>query len=81
MVHAPGPPNIGSIGSALGPSQWFDIDGDADSKWCPAEGMAVLTLLKPGQVWGTLGNLHLHCRVLAHNVSFFPEGAFQSIFK
>ena len=46
MVHAPGPPKIGLIGTALGPSRWFDIDGEADSKWCPAEGAIVLTLLR-----------------------------------
>ena len=31
---------------ALGASQWFDIDGDADSKWCPGEGKVTLSLLK-----------------------------------
>lgn len=37
MVHAPGPRMTGAIGAILGPSKWLDIDGEADSKWCPAE--------------------------------------------
>jgi hypothetical protein len=46
MVHAPGLRNSGVIGSALGPSAWLDIDGEADSKWCPVEGEVVVALLK-----------------------------------
>jgi superfamily I DNA and/or RNA helicase len=46
MVHAPGIRHAGTIYSALGPSAWLDIDGEADSKWCPAEGEVVVTLLK-----------------------------------
>ncbi len=46
MVHAPGLRNAGTIGAALGPSAWFDIDSEADSKWCPAEGELVVALLK-----------------------------------
>jgi AAA domain len=46
MVHAPAPRKAGLIGAALGPSAWFDIDGEADSKWCPAEGELVLDLLR-----------------------------------
>lgn len=46
MVHAAGLRKAETIGAALGPSVWFDIDGDADSKWCPAEGEFVLGLLK-----------------------------------
>jgi superfamily I DNA and/or RNA helicase len=46
MVHAPGPRDAGAVGAALGPSKWLDIDGEADSKWCPAEGELVVTLLK-----------------------------------
>lgn len=46
MVHAPGPRSTGAIGSVLGPSKWLDIEGEADSKWCPAEGELVVTLLK-----------------------------------
>ncbi len=45
MVHAPGPRGTGAIGSVLGPSKWLDIDGEADSKWCPAEGELVASLL------------------------------------
>jgi len=46
MVHAPGPGNAGTIGAALGSSAWLDIDGEADSKWCPAEGELVVNLLQ-----------------------------------
>lgn len=46
MVHAPGPRKAETIGTAIGPSVWFDIDGDTDSKWCPAEGDLVVELLK-----------------------------------
>lgn len=46
MVHAPGPRDAGAIGAVLGPSKWFGIDGEADSKWCPDEGELVVTLLK-----------------------------------
>ncbi|MBX3516444.1 MAG: hypothetical protein KF815_05830 [Rhodospirillales bacterium] len=46
MVHAPGPRMTGAIGAILGPSKWLDIDGEADSKWCPAEGELVVSLLK-----------------------------------
>jgi hypothetical protein len=46
MVHAPSPREPGDIGAALGPSAWFDIDGDADSKWCPAEGEQVVRMLQ-----------------------------------
>jgi superfamily I DNA and/or RNA helicase len=46
MVHAPGPRDAGAVGAALGPSKWLDIDSEADSKWCPAEGELVVTLLK-----------------------------------
>ena len=35
-----------AIGTALGPSRWLDVDGAADTKWCPAEGEAVVGLLK-----------------------------------
>lgn len=45
MVHAPGPRDAGPIGATLGPSTWFSVDGEADSKWCPAEGELVLKIL------------------------------------
>lgn len=45
MVHAAGTRNAGVIGALLGPSRWFNIDGDAASKWCPAEGDQVVALL------------------------------------
>jgi superfamily I DNA and/or RNA helicase len=46
MVYATGSRGTGPIGSALGPFAWFDIDGDASSKWCPAEGEFVVALLE-----------------------------------
>jgi hypothetical protein len=45
MVHAVGTRTATTIGQILGPSAWFDIDGEADSKWCPAEGEFVLRLM------------------------------------
>jgi AAA domain len=36
----------GEIRRALGPSCWFDVEGDASTKWCPAEGEKVVELLK-----------------------------------
>ncbi|MBK1664315.1 helicase [Rhodospirillum rubrum] len=45
MVHAPGKVDPGDVGRVLGPSAWFDIDGEAESKWCPAEGDFVVSLL------------------------------------
>ena len=45
MVYASGPRRDGALGTVLGPSAWLDIDGDADSKWCPAEGDLVVSLL------------------------------------
>jgi hypothetical protein len=46
MVHAPGPPAPGLVGAILGPSQWLDIDDEAETKWCPAEGELVVRLLR-----------------------------------
>lgn len=46
MVYASGLRNMGTIGAILGPSKWLDIDGEADSKWSPAEGDLVIALLK-----------------------------------
>ena len=46
MVHATGPRETSAVGAVLGPSKWLDIDGEADSKWCPAEGELVIALLK-----------------------------------
>src|SRR3546814_6020902 len=46
MVHAPGHRDPSPIGAVLGHSQWLSVDGEADSKWCPAEGELVVSLLK-----------------------------------
>lgn len=46
MVHAAGSRTPGQIGDLLGPSAWFDVDGDATSKWCSAEGERVVGLLQ-----------------------------------
>ncbi|CUX65452.1 conserved hypothetical protein [Agrobacterium tumefaciens str. Kerr 14] len=46
MVHAPAPKDEGKIGAVLGPSKWLDIDGQADTKWCAAEGEVVISMLR-----------------------------------
>jgi hypothetical protein len=46
MVQAAGASNPGAIGRALGPSGWINVDGEATSKWCQAEGDVVVDLLK-----------------------------------
>ena len=46
MVHAAGARNAGRIAAVLGPSQWFNLAGEADSNWCPAEGEHVVALMK-----------------------------------
>lgn len=46
MVQAAGADKAGSVAAALGPSAWFDISGEATSKWCASEGKAVLALLQ-----------------------------------
>lgn len=45
MVHAVGSKRPGPIGSALGQSRWIDVNGDAETKWCPDEGDAVVRML------------------------------------
>ncbi|MBO1013773.1 helicase [Achromobacter sp. SD115] len=46
MVHAAGSPSISRIVDILGGPRWLDVDGTADSKWCPAEGNLMLDLLR-----------------------------------
>jgi hypothetical protein len=46
MVHAAGPCAPGVVGDILGASKWLDIDDEAETKWCPAEGNVVITLLR-----------------------------------
>src|SRR5690606_15643800 len=46
MVHAAGPRKPGCIGAVLGDSRWFDIDGEARTKWCEAEGEWVVEMLR-----------------------------------
>lgn len=45
MVFAAGAAKPGPIGQALGPSHWRDVDGPAESKWCKAEGDALMAYL------------------------------------
>lgn len=45
MVHAAGQPKPGAVARALGASGWIDVTASAQSKWCPAEGEAVIQLL------------------------------------
>jgi hypothetical protein len=44
MVQVVGPRKL-DIEAVLGKSTWIDVEGEADSKWCPAEGRAVIDLL------------------------------------
>lgn len=46
MVQAVGPHTPGLVGELLGESAWFDVDGDATSKWCPTEGERVVSMLR-----------------------------------
>lgn len=46
MVHAVRPKKPDSIGSTLGQSRWFDVNGDAETKWCADEGDMVVKMLK-----------------------------------
>ena len=46
MVHAVTPKSPGPIGLILGPSRWIDINSDAETKWCPGEGEAVVRMLR-----------------------------------
>jgi hypothetical protein len=46
MVHAAGLPSADPVVQVLGPSAWFNVDGDADSKWCQAEGELVVRMLE-----------------------------------
>jgi len=46
MVHAAGPAPGGRVRAVIGPSSWYDVDGAADSKWCPEEGECVVDLLR-----------------------------------
>lgn len=45
MVQAVQTSDGGLVGRALGESAWFDVDGIAPSKWCPAEGEAAVQLM------------------------------------
>jgi len=45
MVHAKRL-NESPIRTVLGDSQWFDVQGTAEEKWCPEEGEIVLGLLR-----------------------------------
>jgi hypothetical protein len=45
MVHAAGNFQPGPVAKALGGSRWIDVNAAAESKWCPAEGDAVVQLL------------------------------------
>lgn len=45
MVHAVGLKRPGLIGSALGRSRWIDVNGNAETKWCPDEGDKVVQML------------------------------------
>jgi hypothetical protein len=44
MVQVVGPKEL-NVEAVLGASTWIDVDGEADSKWSPAEGKVVIDLL------------------------------------
>jgi hypothetical protein len=44
MVQVVGPRKL-DVEAVLGASTWIDVEGEADSKWSPAEGKAVIDLL------------------------------------
>ncbi|MGO4527285.1 DEAD/DEAH box helicase [Microvirga sp. 2MCAF35] len=46
MVPAPKRKEPSPVGELLGPSCWFDIDGKAETKWCPDEGELVVRMLR-----------------------------------
>lgn len=46
MVHAVGPKTPGAIGDVLGRSRWVNVDGHAETKWCPDEGEAVVHMMR-----------------------------------
>ncbi|WP_372012379.1 AAA domain-containing protein [Tistrella mobilis] len=45
MVHAAGARRPGPIGTVWGPSRWINVNGHADTKWCPEEGEVVVRML------------------------------------
>jgi hypothetical protein len=46
MVPVPTSKGTSPVGAVLGPSRWLDIEGEAESKWCPAEGEVVVSLVR-----------------------------------
>ncbi|MFI4956529.1 MAG: AAA domain-containing protein [Gammaproteobacteria bacterium] len=46
MVHAVGERSKGIIGNILGNSTWFNVVGEAKSKYCPSEGDSVVSMLQ-----------------------------------
>lgn len=46
MVHAVPSRQPGEVEQVLGPSIWLDVEGPAESKWCPAEGELVIQILR-----------------------------------
>lgn len=54
MVFAAGEVVAGPVYRSLGVSRWLNVDAPADSKWCPAEGEAVLALLEKLAAAGVL---------------------------
>ena len=46
MVLATPSRAAGLVSAVLGVSQWLDIDGEVDSKWCPVEGELVVSLMR-----------------------------------
>jgi superfamily I DNA and/or RNA helicase len=51
--------NESAIRDVLGDSQWFDVRGTADEKWCPEEGNIVVELLRKLACAGVSANLYI----------------------
>lgn len=54
VVYPAVPTPDGRVRAAIGPFGWHDVDGSADSKWCPEEGERVVdmcdNLLQPASI-------------------------------
>jgi hypothetical protein len=58
MVHEKRP-SPSPIRECLGSSHWIDVQGDAEEKWCPQEGEAVLSLLRSLKSGGIRPDLYI----------------------
>jgi superfamily I DNA and/or RNA helicase len=45
-ADGPGSRQPGAVGSTVGPSRWFNIEAEAETKWSPGEGEIVVRMLR-----------------------------------